>query len=757
MAKKKKKGASQPQQLKSPGTKGTPTKQPTGEQSTPEEECCCLELKIRRSETKAPSAPLKLDSSPVVFIDEVDASKLRLQKGAKVALFLKDQDRNTNSLAGALVCKVDISSSVRSPDNKNTKRKTHVVPGTCNLQPLHLLDSIFQPCDNLVKNVTLPNQQTPIHSPPPSTPQSTPRSGFSFAKGGGGDALINSPPFSPTSPYSTPQAGQNVKSYLTAWMIPLSSALGEDVASVVFQDAKRLNIRVENEHESSRLRDCSDILNALFAAQTLGLYVHEKSTVVISFRGKPLELQVEQIEIQNGANEDRSQLLMELEMEEMEIREEENTDFESQLWTRLRAGLEDGTTAQHLLLHRIGQETEITFSSSKSPEEGTPTSISIGASESTSPRPVVAGLTSSLEKLKSFLLTPLLKPELFVRGSLKPPRGLLLHGSSGVGKSCLARQLALDLEHEFPRVIRVESVNCASLQSYSAQVGEAEQRLCRIFEKASLPSSESGTDKNVGTLLIFDDIHLICSKRSGYSATSDRLAATLLGLLDGIGSASSKERNSTGGAISSSIVILAITGDPSKLDPALRRPGRLDFEVEVPGPDSAASRAEIFRFHIEELGQDYTMPRLTGEDFLRLGEKARGFSGADCMLAVKESIRIAMSRDPFIMYGPARKIEVEDSNTNTPGSERLNLADLESAIKKIKPSAIKSITVEIPTVLWSSIGGMEKVKEELREAIELPDTHASLFQQLRIPPPRGILLYGPPGMSTMEVRYMFYC
>jgi SpoVK/Ycf46/Vps4 family AAA+-type ATPase len=214
--------------------------------------------------------------------------------------------------------------------------------------------------------------------------------------------------------------------------------------------------------------------------------------------------------------------------------------------------------------------------------------------------------------------------------------------------------------------------------------------------------------------------------RGGYNPGTDRLAATLLSLMDGL---DSSER----------VYTLAITGQPSVLDPALRRPGRLDTEIEVPLPDDAPTRAKILRFHVQDLSAALDAD---DEQWLELAKLAKGFTGADCMLAVKEALRIA------ILAGGRN-----DSAGSTSLPLSLNIDNLKAGIRSTKPSAIKSITVEIPQVLWSSIGGMESVKKELMEAIELPLTHGSLLEQLRVPPPQGILFYGPPGCAkTLMAR-----
>ena len=194
-------------------------------------------------------------------------------------------------------------------------------------------------------------------------------------------------------------------------------------------------------------------------------------------------------------------------------------------------------------------------------------------------------------------------------------------------------------------------------------------------------------------------------------------------------------------------MILATTSDPSSLDPALRRPGRLDSEVEVPIPDDAA-RSEILKFLLERLacgtGESVVAtPELSDVELLSVARLAKGFTGADCKLAIKEAVRSAVLKD--MGEGGAR-----DASIST---IRVSLDELNHAIRLTKPSTIRAVSVEVPEVPWSSIGGMDEVKKLLREAIELPITHSHMFESLGVQPPRGVLLYGPPGCSkTLMAR-----
>ncbi|GAX13077.1 hypothetical protein FisN_2Hh586 [Fistulifera solaris] len=327
--------------------------------------------------------------------------------------------------------------------------------------------------------------------------------------------------------------------------------------------------------------------------------------------------------------------------------------------------------------------------------------------------PLVVGLDDTLSSLRTFLETSLERSDLFSFGDvrMKPPKGVLLHGPSGVGKSQVAKQIERELKM---RSHDVTYVSCASLRSKAAVVGEAERSLTSFFD--SLTRSK---------LLILDDVHLICPRRGSSTSGTDQLAATLLALMDGV---SNKEERP--------FAILAITNNPSLLDAAIRRPGRLDTEIEVPLPDQPSTRADIMKFIIQRM--KVTANSVSADDWLDLGKLAKGFSGSDCMLAMKEAIRAAS------VHSLQNRLEF--------GAD-LKLTDLRSSIRATKPSTIKAITVEIPEVKWSSIGGMESVKRQIKDAIDFPDEHSTAFRDLGISAPNGILLYGPPGCSkTLMAR-----
>ena len=745
-----------------------------------------------------------------------DAHKMCISDGEPVLIVCTNNNDNRggdDNSSAAIVCPVRISTSSSTllsakkgttPQSSKKKSSTQckVTAGDIILSPNSIHDYLLQgKSTNDNNGVQTKPTNTQSSGTYPSVPSATAnnnttqytspsKSSFSFSKGGGGESFTSpTPPTSSryTSPsgskFSFTKSGSGGNTSHTkpttpstqriastkVMVIPLANLSSEQQFKLC-PNAQTVQIYPISTADSSAT-DASSFISSSKIIQTLVIskyknkYVQPTSlsddetvssrnlqskyeTISISFRG-----QIEHFYVVNAVQTAESQDKSNQKGEDL------TTIFDQLDISGGTSNLSDSDSAlksiqQYLrqrenakcsdIVYKITSQTKIDIVSSLNERHSTSSKSAPTTGQADKPtaskkqQVMCAGLDSTLVRVKDALLPPLLHPNLFpADGPLRPPKGALLYGPAGVGKSLLAAQIANDLSC-IPDMmnVHVRLVQCADILSSTAIVGEAEQILTGIFQEAE--------KRDGGSLIILDDVHLICPRRGGMGGSGslgvDQLAGTLLALLDGIGSSSSQSNNiksSEGG-----LVVLAITTDPSLLDPALRRPGRLDVEVEVPVPDDNA-RAEILRFHISQL---MTAQQVDEIDITALAKIAKGFTGADCKLAVKEAVRNYLSC--------TQQIDGKcDQKKQTDSLIPIQYTDLEHAIRITKPSAIKSVAVEVPKVPWSAIGGMDDVKALLKESIELPLTHPHLFEMMRVPPPKGILLYGPPGCSkTLMAR-----
>jgi transitional endoplasmic reticulum ATPase len=316
----------------------------------------------------------------------------------------------------------------------------------------------------------------------------------------------------------------------------------------------------------------------------------------------------------------------------------------------------------------------------------------------------IGGLHEAIQKIREMVELPLKHPELFKRLGIEPPKGVLLYGPPGCGKTLLAKAVANETNAHF--------ISISGPEIMSKFYGESEQRLREIFEEAK---------KNAPSIIFIDEIDAIAPKREEVTGEVEkRVVAQLLALMDGLESRGK-------------VVVLAATNRPNALDPALRRPGRFDREIEIGVPDKQG-RLEILQIHTRN------MPLAKDVDLNRLAEMTHGFVGADLAALCREAAMKALRR-----YLP--KIDLSQERIPLEVLEQLEVTmqDFLEAYKEITPSALREVYVEIPNVEWSDIGGLEQVKQELREAVEWPIKHPEAFKRMGIKPPKGILLYGPPG------------
>ncbi|MEW6216925.1 MAG: CDC48 family AAA ATPase [Candidatus Bipolaricaulota bacterium] len=316
----------------------------------------------------------------------------------------------------------------------------------------------------------------------------------------------------------------------------------------------------------------------------------------------------------------------------------------------------------------------------------------------------IGGLRDVIHKIREMVELPLKKPELFDRLGIEPPRGVLLHGPPGTGKTLLAKAVATETDAHF--------IALSGPEIMSRFYGESEGRLREIFDQA---------EKNAPAIIFIDELDSIAPRRAEVTGEVERrVVAQLLTLMDGL-----KQRRN--------VIVIAATNRVEAIDPALRRPGRFDREIEVRVPDRDG-RKEILMVHTRG------MPLAPDVDLDRLASQTHGFVGSDIAALAREA---AMN----VLRKLLPKMDLDQEGIPPEVVEELVVRweDFDRSLKEVRPSAMREVMVEVPTVTWNDIGGIEDVQQLLREAVELPLTNPEAFQRLGVTPPKGILLYGPPG------------
>ncbi|ACJ16582.1 Hypothetical CDC48/VCP [Thermococcus onnurineus NA1] len=378
----------------------------------------------------------------------------------------------------------------------------------------------------------------------------------------------------------------------------------------------------------------------------------------------------------------------------------------------------------------------------------------------------IGGLSDAIQKIREMVELPLKHPELFERLGIEPPKGVLLYGPPGTGKTLLAKAVANEANAHFIAINGPEIM--------SKFYGESEERLREIFKDA---------EENAPSIIFIDEIDAIAPKREEVvGEVEKRVVSQLLTLMDGL-----KSRGK--------VIVIAATNRPDALDPALRRPGRFDREIEVGVPDKKG-RKEILQIHTRGMPLEPDYDKVTVLKVLRellrketfdeerlkrlierveeakseeeikkvlkseseiypevrtrlidrmleeIAEKTHGFVGADLAALAREAAMVVLRR--LINEG---KISPEQERIPPEVLQELRVkkADFYEALKMVDPSALREVLIEMPNVHWEDIGGLDEVKQELREAVEWPLKYPKAFQRLGIDPPRGVLLYGPPG------------
>ena len=316
----------------------------------------------------------------------------------------------------------------------------------------------------------------------------------------------------------------------------------------------------------------------------------------------------------------------------------------------------------------------------------------------------IGGLDEELEQVREMVELPMRHPELFQQLGIEPPKGVLLHGPPGTGKTLMAKAVANEIDAYF--------TNISGPEIMSKYYGESEEQLREVFEEAS---------ENAPAIVFIDEIDSIAPKRGETSGDVERrVVAQLLSLMDGL-----EERGQ--------VTVIGATNRLDALDPALRRGGRFDREIEIGVPDKDG-RKEVLQVHTRGMPLDEEI------DLERYAESTHGFVGADLASLTKESAMNALRR-----VRPELDLEQDEIDADVLDSLEVTENDFKEALKGIQPSALREVFVETPDVSWADVGGLGETKERLRETVQWPLDYPEVFEQMDLEAAKGVLLYGPPG------------
>jgi transitional endoplasmic reticulum ATPase len=316
----------------------------------------------------------------------------------------------------------------------------------------------------------------------------------------------------------------------------------------------------------------------------------------------------------------------------------------------------------------------------------------------------IGGLKEELQRVRETIELPMRHPELFRKLGIEPPKGVLLFGPPGTGKTLIAKAVANESRAHF--------IHIAGPEIISKYYGESEQKLREIFEEAR---------QNAPSIIFIDELDSIAPRREDVTGEVERrVVAQLLTMMDGM-----EERGQ--------VVVIGATNRVDAIDPALRRPGRFDREIEI-GVPNEVDRAEILKIHSRG------MPVAKDVELPKLSQLTHGFVGADLAALAREGAIRALRR-----YLPDIDLEADEIPAEVLDRMEVLASDFREALRDVGPSAMREVLLEVPHTRWEDVGGLDSEKEEVREAVEYPLTQRARFDRLGIEPPKGVLLYGPPG------------
>ncbi|KUG19484.1 MAG: CDC48 family AAA ATPase [Methanomicrobiaceae archaeon] len=316
----------------------------------------------------------------------------------------------------------------------------------------------------------------------------------------------------------------------------------------------------------------------------------------------------------------------------------------------------------------------------------------------------IGGLKDELQRVRETIELPMRHPEIFRKLGIEPPKGVLLHGPPGTGKTLIAKAVASESGAHF--------ISIAGPEVISKYYGESEQRLREVFEDAR---------QHAPAIIFIDELDSIAPRREEVTGEVERrVVAQLLTMMDGL-----EERGQ--------VVVIGATNRLDAIDPALRRPGRFDREIEI-GVPPEDDRIEVLRIHTRG------MPLAEEVDIEYIGGQTHGFVGADLAALAREAAIKALRR-----YLPEIDMDAKEIPPEILEKMEVQNNDFRDALRDVGPSAMREVLLEVPHVTWSDVGGLDEAKQDVREAVEYPLSQRERFEDLGIEPPKGVLLYGPPG------------
>ena len=316
----------------------------------------------------------------------------------------------------------------------------------------------------------------------------------------------------------------------------------------------------------------------------------------------------------------------------------------------------------------------------------------------------LGGLKSEVQKIREMVELPMRHPELFDKIGVEAPKGVLLYGPPGTGKTLLAKAVAGETNAHF--------ISLSGPEIMGKHYGESEERIREIFTQA---------EENSPSIIFIDEIDSIAPKRDEVSGELEkRIVSQLLTLMDGM-----KSRGK--------VVVIAATNRPDSIDPALRRPGRFDREVEIGIPDDEG-RFDILSIHTRGMPIDKKV------NLKQISKTTHGFVGADLEVLSKEAAMRSLRRI-------LPEIDLDEDKISSEILQKIEITsdDFQEALKEVRPSALREVQVQIPDVSWDDVGGLDELKDELREAVEWPIKHKEAYDYVNVETPKGVLLHGPPG------------